>query len=89
MEEIQNQQVQNKWRKGLTVFRDPVYIFFVVALEFSSDVGSSTVKRIADVLKLRIYQYPQDAGPMAHPLRPHFYIKVLILLFLSDSHLHV
>ncbi|CDP20061.1 unnamed protein product [Coffea canephora] len=63
-------------KEGLTVFRDPVYIFSMEAVEFSSDVGSSTVKRIADVLKLRIYQYPQDAGPMAHPIRPHSYIKM-------------
>ncbi|XP_071918367.1 puromycin-sensitive aminopeptidase-like [Coffea arabica] len=54
-------------KEGLTVFRDQ---------EFSSDMGSRTVKRIADVSKLRIYQYPQDAGPMAHPVRPHSYIKM-------------
>ncbi|KAI3421496.1 uncharacterized protein J3R85_012182 [Psidium guajava] len=53
-------------KEGLTVFRDQ---------EFSSDMGSRTVKRISDVSKLRIYQYPQDAGPMAHPVRPHSYIK--------------
>lgn len=44
--------------------------------EFSSDMGSRTVKRIADVSKLRNYQFPQDAGPMAHPVRPHSYIKM-------------
>nr|KYP65650.1 Aminopeptidase N [Cajanus cajan] len=44
--------------------------------EFSSDMGSRTVKRIADVSRLRNYQFPQDAGPMAHPVRPHSYIKV-------------
>jgi aminopeptidase N len=44
--------------------------------EFSSDLGCRTVKRIADVSKLRIYQFPQDAGPMAHPIRPHSYIKM-------------
>ncbi|KAK6137378.1 hypothetical protein DH2020_028891 [Rehmannia glutinosa] len=54
-------------KEGLTVFRDQ---------EFSSDLGSRTVKRIADVSKLRTYQFPQDAGPMAHPVRPHSYIKV-------------
>ncbi|KAI7732060.1 hypothetical protein M8C21_013748, partial [Ambrosia artemisiifolia] len=43
--------------------------------EFSSDMGSRTVKRIGDVSKLRTYQFPQDAGPMAHPVRPHSYIK--------------
>ncbi|KAL7122986.1 hypothetical protein ACP275_01G078200 [Erythranthe tilingii] len=54
-------------KEGLTVFRDQ---------EFSSDLGSRTVKRIADVSKLRTYQFPQDAGPMAHPVRPHSYIKM-------------
>ncbi|XP_022736036.1 puromycin-sensitive aminopeptidase isoform X2 [Durio zibethinus] len=54
-------------KEGLTVFRDQ---------EFSSDMGSRTVKRIADVSKLRTYQFPQDAGPMAHPVRPHSYIKM-------------
>ncbi|XP_021754185.1 puromycin-sensitive aminopeptidase-like isoform X1 [Chenopodium quinoa] len=54
-------------KEGLTVFRDQ---------EFSSDMGSRPVKRIADVSKLRNYQYPQDSGPMAHPVRPHSYIKM-------------
>ncbi|KAL9369362.1 hypothetical protein Peur_040561 [Populus x canadensis] len=54
-------------KEGLTVFRDQ---------EFSSDMGSRTVKRISDVSKLRISQFPQDAGPMAHPVRPHSYIKM-------------
>ncbi|KAH7662914.1 Peptidase M1 alanine aminopeptidase/leukotriene A4 hydrolase protein [Dioscorea alata] len=54
-------------KEGLTVFRDQ---------EFSSDMGSRTVKRIADVSRLRNYQFPQDASPMAHPVRPHSYIKM-------------
>lgn len=54
-------------KEGLTVFRDQ---------EFSSDMGSRAVKRIGDVVKLRNYQFPQDAGPMAHPVRPHSYIKM-------------
>ena len=54
-------------KEGLTVFRDQ---------EFSSDLGSRTVKRIDDVLILRSSQFPQDAGPMAHPVRPHSYIKM-------------
>ncbi|MED6191461.1 Puromycin-sensitive aminopeptidase [Stylosanthes scabra] len=57
----------NSLKEGLTVFRDQ---------EFSSDMGSRTVKRVADVSKLRNYQFPQDAGPMAHPVRPHSYIKM-------------
>eukprot|EP00262_Sarcandra_glabra_P013014 TRINITY_DN34_c0_g1_i2.p1 TRINITY_DN34_c0_g1~~TRINITY_DN34_c0_g1_i2.p1 ORF type:complete len:888 (+),score=166.95 TRINITY_DN34_c0_g1_i2:279-2942(+) len=54
-------------KEGLTVFRDQ---------EFSSDMGDRTVKRIADASRLRNYQFPQDAGPMAHPVRPHSYIKM-------------
>ncbi|GKU95244.1 hypothetical protein SLEP1_g8625 [Rubroshorea leprosula] len=54
-------------KEGLTVFRDQ---------EFSSDMGSRTVKRIADVSSLRNYQFPEDGGPMAHPVRPHSYIKM-------------
>ncbi|KAK4488300.1 hypothetical protein RD792_004056 [Penstemon davidsonii] len=64
-------------KEGLTVFRDQ---------EFSSDMGSRTVKRISDVSKLRTYQFPQDAGPMAHPVRPHSYIKVKAhALFSNDG----
>nr|PNR47635.1 hypothetical protein PHYPA_012108 [Physcomitrium patens] len=54
-------------KEGLTVFRDQ---------EFSSDMGSRGVKRIADVGRLRTAQFSQDAGPMAHPVRPHSYIKM-------------
>jgi aminopeptidase N len=54
-------------KEGLTVFRDQ---------EFSSDMGSRGVKRITDVSRLRISQFPQDAGPMAHPVRPDSYIKM-------------
>ncbi|KAF5200100.1 Aminopeptidase n [Thalictrum thalictroides] len=50
--------------------------FFYACQEFSSDMGSRPVKRIDDVSRLRNYQFPQDAGPMAHPVRPHSYIKV-------------
>ncbi|KAK9059299.1 hypothetical protein SSX86_021918 [Deinandra increscens subsp. villosa] len=53
-------------KEGLTVFRDQ---------EFSSDLGS-TVKRISDVSMLRTNQFSEDAGPMAHPIRPHSYIKM-------------
>ncbi|XWS38342.1 hypothetical protein CRYUN_Cryun19dG0123100 [Craigia yunnanensis] len=54
-------------KEGLTVFRDQ---------EFSSEMGSRTVKRIADVSVLRNYQFPEDSGPMAHSVRPHSYIKM-------------
>ena len=54
-------------KEGLTVFRDQ---------EFSSDLNSRGVKRIASVKNLRGYQFPEDAGPMTHPVRPDSYIKM-------------
>ncbi len=54
-------------KEGLTVFRDQ---------EFSSDMTSRAVKRISDVQCLRESQFPEDAGPMSHPIRPASYIKM-------------
>ena len=54
-------------KEGLTVFRDQ---------EFSSDLGSRGVKRIEDVRQLRTHQFSEDAGPMAHPVRPESYIEI-------------
>lgn len=54
-------------KEGLTVFRDQ---------EFSSDMTSRAVKRIEDVRTLRALQFPEDAGPMAHPIRPDSYIEI-------------
>ncbi len=54
-------------KEGLTVFRDQ---------EFSADMGSRAVKRIDDVRVLRAHQFPEDAGPMAHPIRPESYIEI-------------
>jgi len=54
-------------KEGLTVFRDQ---------EFSADMGSRAVKRIRDVRALRAAQFPEDAGPMAHPVRPDSYIEI-------------
>ena len=54
-------------KEGLTVFRDQ---------EFSSDLRSRAVKRIADVKTLRARQFPEDAGPLAHPPRPSSYIEI-------------
>ena len=54
-------------KEGLTVFRDQ---------EFTSDMTSAAVKRIADVRVLRGRQFPEDAGPMAHPIRPESYISM-------------
>ncbi len=54
-------------KEGLTVFRDQ---------EFTSDVRSRAVKRIADVKTLRARQFPEDGGPLAHPARPSSYIEI-------------
>jgi aminopeptidase N len=44
--------------------------------EFTSDMTSRAVTRIGDVQRLRMAQFPEDAGPMAHPIRPESYIKM-------------
>jgi len=54
-------------KEGFTVFRDQ---------EFSADMGSRGVKRIRDVQTLRSYQFKEDAGPMAHPVRPESYQEI-------------
>eukprot|EP00883_Tetradesmus_obliquus_P009281 jgi/Sobl393_1/20078/SZX79151.1 len=54
-------------KEGLTVFRDQ---------GFSADMNSAPVKRIEDVALLRASQFSEDAGPMAHPIRPDSYIKM-------------
>ncbi len=54
-------------KEGFTVFRDA---------EFSSDMGSRTVKRVEDVSFLRTVQFAEDAGPMAHSVRPDSYMEI-------------
>jgi aminopeptidase N len=54
-------------KEGLTVFRDQ---------EFTADQGSRAVKRLADVRRLRAAQFPEDDGPLAHPVRPDSYIAI-------------
>jgi len=54
-------------KEGLTVFRDQ---------EFTGDQRSRPVKRIADVRLLRTHQFPEDGGPLAHPVRPDSYIEI-------------
>ena len=54
-------------KEGLTVFRDQC---------FSSDMNSAAVQRIDDVEGLRNGQFPEDASPMAHPIRPDNYIEI-------------
>ena len=71
-------------KEGLTVFRDQ---------EFSMDMAGSpsarAVKRIEDVRVLRTAQFPEDAGPMAHPVRPDSYVEInnfyTCLLYTSPS----
>ena len=54
-------------KEGFTVFRDQ---------GFSADIGSAAVKRIEDVRVLRAAQFPEDAGPLAHPVRPDSYMEI-------------
>ncbi|WP_324707967.1 aminopeptidase N [Pseudomonas fragi] len=54
-------------KEGFTVFRDS---------EFSADMNSRTVKRIQDVAYLRTHQFAEDAGPMAHAVRPESFIEI-------------
>ncbi len=54
-------------KEGLTVFRDQ---------EFCADERSPTVERIRDVRTLKAAQFPEDAGPLAHPVRPSRYIEI-------------
>ncbi|MGR3512618.1 MAG: aminopeptidase N [Paracoccaceae bacterium] len=54
-------------KEGLTVFRDQ---------QFSGDMRGHAVKRIDDVIALRARQFREDAGPLAHPVRPESYIEI-------------
>ncbi len=54
-------------KEGFTVYRDA---------QFSGDMNSATVKRIEDVNLLRSVQFAEDAGPLAHPVRPASYIEI-------------
>ncbi|ASK88349.1 aminopeptidase N [Sphingorhabdus sp. SMR4y] len=54
-------------KEGFTVYRDQ---------SFSADMGSAALKRIEDVRILRAAQFPEDAGPLAHPIRPESYQEI-------------
>jgi aminopeptidase N len=54
-------------KEGLTVFRDQ---------EYGADTYSRAVTRIQEVRGLRASQFPEDAGPMAHPVRPQSYVEI-------------
>ena len=54
-------------KEGLTVYRDH---------KFSADMRSRAVKRIAEVRMLKAHQFPEDSGPLAHPVRPEHYSEI-------------
>jgi aminopeptidase N len=54
-------------KEGLTVFRDH---------QFSGDMRSAAVRRIEDVMALRARQFREDAGPLAHPVRPQSFVEI-------------
>jgi aminopeptidase N len=54
-------------KEGLTVFRDQL---------FSADQGSPAVCRIGNIRTLRAAQFPEDAGPLAHPVQPQSYLRI-------------
>ena len=54
-------------KEGLTVFRDA---------EFTSDMRGADIKRIDDVAGLRAHQFPEDQGPLAHPVRPESFQEI-------------
>ena len=58
-------------KEGLTVFRDQ---------QFSGDMTSVAVKRIEDVTVVRSLQFPEDSGPMRHPIRPESYIAMVLVV---------
>ena len=58
-------------KEGLTVFRDQEF-----SQDLCHDASARAVKRIEDVRVLRTAQFPEDAGPMAHPVRPDSYVEI-------------
>jgi aminopeptidase N len=58
-------------KEGLTVFRDQEF-----SMDLCADPSARAVKRIEDVRVLRTAQFPEDAGPMAHPVRPDSYVEI-------------
>ncbi|WP_370310663.1 aminopeptidase N [Salipiger bermudensis] len=54
-------------KEGLTVYRDS---------QFTSDIRSAEVKRISDVIDLRARQFPEDQGPLSHPVRPESFQEI-------------
>ena len=54
-------------KEGLTVYRDQ---------QFTGDMRGHAVKRISDALEMRSYQFREDAGPLAHPVRPESFVEI-------------
>ena len=63
--------LQLSLKEGLTVFRDQEF-----SQDLAGDASARAVKRIEDVRVLRTAQFPEDAGPMAHPVRPDSYAEI-------------
>jgi aminopeptidase N len=70
-------------KEGLTVFRDQEFSADMAGRPaaaggdpFDEGASARAVKRIEDVRKLRAVQFPEDAGPMAHPVRPDHYVEI-------------
>ncbi len=58
-------------KEGLTVFRDQQF-----SMDMAGSPSARAVERIQDVRQLRALQFPEDAGPMAHPVRPDSYLEI-------------
>jgi len=58
-------------KEGLTVFRDQQF-----SMDMAGSPSAAAVNRIEDVRRLRSMQFPEDAGPMAHPVRPDSYLEI-------------
>jgi aminopeptidase N len=58
-------------KEGLTVYRDQEF-----SMDMAGTASARAVKRIDDVKRLRSLQFPEDAGPMAHPVRPDAYVEI-------------
>ncbi len=58
-------------KEGLTVFRDQEF-----SIDMAGSPSAQAVQRIQDVRRLRAMQFPEDAGPMAHPVRPDAYFEI-------------
>jgi aminopeptidase N len=65
-------------KEGLTVFRDQEFTADMMAqnLNLAEAKSARTIKRIDDVITLRNAQFPEDSGPMAHPIRPESYQEI-------------